>query len=153
MSATESTMLELGTKAPDFTLLNTNPAYLQKMVSLSDVEQAKALLIMFVCNHCPYVIHLRDALIELANEYAEMGLQVVAISSNSAESHPQDGPDKMREEAVEQAFPYPYLFDESQQVARDFQATCTPDFFVFKRVIFLHNNNRSLLIFCCCFVI
>ena len=131
MSATESTMLELGVDAPAFSLQNTNPNYPDELVSLTDFEDAKALLLMFVCNHCPYVIHLRSALIEMANEFKPKGLEVVAISSNSAQSHPQDGPNKMREEAVQQGFPYPYLYDETQAVAKTYKAACTPDFFLF----------------------
>lgn len=131
MSATESTMLELGVDAPAFSLNNTNPNYPGEVVSLADCESAKALLVMFVCNHCPYVIHLRSALIEMANEYKSQGLEVVAISSNSAQSHPQDGPDRMRDEAVQQGFPYPYLYDETQAVAKAYKAACTPDFFLF----------------------
>lgn len=118
MAATESIMLELGTKAPDFNLPNTNPMYSKNTACLADFDQAKAILLMFVCNHCPYVIHLRSALVELANQYKSKGLQVIAISSNNAQSHPQDGPDKMRQEALAHAFPYPYLFDESQAVAK-----------------------------------
>lgn len=131
MAATESTMLELGVNAPDFELLNTNPNYTASSASLADYEGAKALLVMFVCNHCPYVIHLRSALIALANEYAEKGLEVVAISSNSAESHPQDGPDAMRQEAGAHNFPYAYLYDETQAVAKAYKAACTPDFYLF----------------------
>ncbi len=131
MAATESTMLELGVQAPDFTLLNTNPVFPMEPFSLANFKSAKALLVMFVCNHCPYVIHLRSALIDLANDYADKGLQVVAISSNSAESHPQDGPEAMREEAHSHGFPYPYLFDATQQVAKAYKAACTPDFYLF----------------------
>ena len=131
MAATESTMLELGTQAPDFSLPNTNPKFADRVFSLADFADAKALLVMFVCNHCPYVIHLREALVRMAADYAERGLQVVAISSNSVQTHPQDGPDKMREEAEQQGFPYPYLYDESQAVAQAYMAACTPDFFLF----------------------
>jgi peroxiredoxin len=131
MSATESTMLELGVKAPDFNLPNTNPNYTAEMLSLADCSGAKALLIMFVCNHCPYVIHLRNALVSLANDYASRGLKVVAISSNDAANYPQDGPAAMREEALAHDFPYAYLYDESQAVAHAYKAACTPDFYLF----------------------
>lgn len=131
MAATESTMLELGTTAPGFSLANTNPKFADRSYSLADFTDAKALLVMFVCNHCPYVIHLREALIQMANDYAEQGLQVVAISSNSAKTHPQDGPDKMREEAAQHDFPYPYLYDENQTAALAYMAACTPDFYLF----------------------
>jgi len=131
MSATESTMLELGVKAPNFELPNTNPGLTSKSVSLANYNSAKALLVMFVCNHCPYVVHLRSALIALANDYAGDGLQVVAISSNSADSHPQDGPEAMREEARTYGFPYAYLYDQTQAVAKAYKAACTPDFYLF----------------------
>jgi len=131
MAATESTMLELGVRAPGFELPNTNPAVGAKTVSLLDYSGAKALLVMFVCNHCPYVIHLRSAMVALANDYLSDGLQVVAISSNNADSHPQDGPDAMREEAQAHSFPYAYLYDESQAVAKAYKAACTPDFYLF----------------------
>jgi peroxiredoxin len=131
MSATESTMLELGVRAPDFDLPNTNPHFTASSASLADFADAKALLVMFVCNHCPYVVHLRSALVALANEYAGEGLRVVAISSNDASNYPQDGPDAMREEAETYNFPYAYLFDESQAVAKAYKAACTPDFYLF----------------------
>lgn len=131
MAATESTMLELGVQAPEFELDNTNPNFPIEPVSLANYQGAKALLVMFVCNHCPYVIHLRSALIALAIEYADKGLQVVAISSNSADSHPQDGPDAMREEAQRYDFPYVYLYDRTQSVAKAYKAACTPDFYLF----------------------
>ena len=131
MAATESTMLELGTKAPDFSLPNSNPKFEDRAYSLADFEGAKALLVMFVCNHCPYVIHLRGALVQLANDYADRGVRVVAISSNSVQTHPQDGPEKMREEAAQHDFPYPYLYDENQTAAQAYMAACTPDFYLF----------------------
>ncbi len=131
MAATESTMLELGVKAPDFNLPNTNPNFAANTASLADFADAKALLVMFVCNHCPYVIHLRSALVALANDYAAAGLKVVAISANDADNYPQDGPDAMREEAETYNFPYAYLYDESQAVAKAYKAACTPDFYLF----------------------
>lgn len=131
MAATESTMLELGISAPDFSLANTNPNFKADQVTLADCNGAKALLVMFVCNHCPYVVHLREALIKLATEYKAQGLEVVAISSNDAENYPQDGPDKMRAEAIAHDFSYPYLYDQTQAVAKAYKAACTPDFFLF----------------------
>ena len=131
MAATESTMLELGVQAPDFNLLNTNPNFPMESVSLADFRGAKSLLVMFVCNHCPYVIHLRGALIALANDYADQGLKVVAISANNADSHPQDGPDAMQAEARDHHFPYVYLYDQTQAVAKAYKAACTPDFYLF----------------------
>ncbi len=124
-------MLDLGVKAPDFSLPNQNPNVGSCEISPGDYQNAKGLLIMFVCNHCPYVVHLRTALVEFANDYQAKGIQVVAISSNSAKSHPQDGPDKMTEEAERYAFPYPYLYDASQSVAKAYHAACTPDFYLF----------------------
>lgn len=131
MAATESTMLKLGVQAPDFDLPNCNPEVGGKRVTLNDYRGARALLVMFVCNHCPYVIHLRSALIELAREYAEQGLAVVAISANSIQTHPQDGPEQMQAEARAHRFPYAYLYDESQAVAQAYKAACTPDFYLF----------------------
>jgi len=123
MSLTPSTMLDLGTVAPDFTLPEAHGG----TVSLTDFSEAKALLVMFICNHCPYVIHLREALKELAIEYKPQGLAVVAINSNDTDNYPDDGFEKMKDEA----YPFPYLFDESQQIAKAYQAACTPDFFLF----------------------
>ena len=131
MAATESMMLELGVQAPDFNLVNTNPKFPMEFMSLAEFKGAKGLLVMFVCNHCPYVIHLRKALIDLANDYADKGVKVVAISSNSADSHPQDGPDAMRQEAAAHHFPYVYLYDQSQAIAKAYKAACTPDFYLF----------------------
>ncbi len=131
MSRTESTMLELGVKAPNFSLLNTHPGVGGETVTLGDYAGSKALLVMFICNHCPYVIHLRQALIDFATEFEDRGLSMVAISSNSVESHPQDGPEAMAELAAEFDFPFPYLYDQSQQVAKSYKAACTPDFFLF----------------------
>ncbi len=131
MASTLSTMLELGTAAPSFDLPNTNPLLSDKRVTLEQYASAPALLVAFVCNHCPYVIHIRAAFAEFAAEYADRGLQVVAISANDVSSHPQDGPEMMAEEARLHGFVYPYCFDESQQVAKAYQAACTPDYFLF----------------------
>ena len=127
MVNTPSTMLPLQTTAPDFSLTD---AVSGNAVSLSDAE-GKALLVMFICNHCPFVIHVRDELTGLINEYLDRGLGVVAINSNSIETHPQDGPDKMKELAEEMGWTFPFLFDSTQEVARAYRAACTPDFFLF----------------------
>lgn len=127
MARTESTMLELGTRAPDFSLPDTQG----KQVSLNDFADAKGLLVVFMCNHCPYVIHIRDALVEFAKEYQPQGLAVVAINSNDAVNYPDDGPEKMAEAAAEHGFSFPYLYDETQEVAKAYKAACTPDFFLF----------------------
>jgi len=131
MARTLSTMLELGTPAPDFRLHNANPACGGEMVSLSDFVDAKALLVAFICNHCPYVIHIRDEFVRFAREYQSEGLAVVAISANDITTHPADGPDKMTDASMQHGFTFPYLYDQTQQVAQAYQAACTPDFFLF----------------------
>lgn len=128
MAFTESTMLDLGTKAPDFKLPD---AVSGKDVALEDVATDKGTLIMFTCNHCPYVIHVNPEIVRLSREYMEKGIGVVAISSNDVENYPQDGPDKMKELAAQEGYPFPYLYDESQEVAHAYDAACTPDFYLF----------------------
>lgn len=127
MSATPSTMLELGIEAPDFALhdpLNDTE------VALKDFKGAKAVLVIFMCNHCPYVKHLRQGIIDLAYDYEEE-LQVIAVSSNDVENYPDDSPAKMAEDAERYDYPFPYLYDETQEVAKAYHAACTPDFFLF----------------------
>jgi len=129
MALVPSTMLPLGTAAPNFELPD---AATDQLVGLDQVaEGAQALLVMFICNHCPYVVHVRGAFGPLATHYADAGLRVVAINANSLKTHPQDGPEHMKTLAAEQGWTFPYLFDESQQVARAYDAACTPDFFLF----------------------
>jgi len=120
-------MLDLGTKAPDFSLPDTDGLNRD----LSEFADAKGLLVVFMCNHCPYVKHIRHALAALADEYLAKGIAVVGISSNSAESHPQDGPEAMREEVANIGYHFPYLYDASQEVAKAYRAACTPDIFLF----------------------
>jgi peroxiredoxin len=127
MVNTPSTMLPLGTVAPEFSLTDSVTG---KTVSLSDLD-GKAYLIMFICNHCPFVIHVRDEITRIAKEYGERGVAVVGINSNSAETHPQDGPDEMKQLARELGWTFPFLFDSSQEVAKQYRAACTPDFFLF----------------------
>jgi peroxiredoxin len=127
MVAVNSTMLPLGTKAPDFTL----PDSTGKKVSLSDFKGAKALMIVFMCNHCPYVKHLRSGLAQLARDYASKGVTVLGISSNDVENYPADSPAKMAEEAKGAGYIFPYLYDGTQAVAKDYRAACTPDFYLF----------------------
>ena len=127
MSLTPSTMLDLGTQAPDFALKDTQG----NTVTLADFKGQKGLLVIFMCNHCPYVVHLRSALADFAREYQAKGLAVVGISSNDIDNYPADGPDKMIEEVANAGYSFPYLYDESQAVAKDYQAACTPDFFLF----------------------
>ena len=130
MAYTESTMLPLGTTAPDFSLPDTVSG---KTISLKDIQSTQATVIMFLCNHCPYVIHVNEEIVRLATEYQARGVSFVGISSNDAVAYPQDGPDKMREHAKEVGYPFPYLYDESQEVARQYDAACTPDFYVFDK--------------------
>lgn len=128
MVKTASTMLPLGTTAPEFRLPNTDGT----TVSRSDFS-GKPLLVIFMCNHCPFVIHLREALKQFTDEYQKKGLAVVGISSNDVEKYPQDGPEKMKEEAAAAGYQFPYLYDESQDVAKAYRAACTPDFFLFDK--------------------
>ena len=125
-----SNMMELGTKAPEFSLLDTVSG---KTVSLSDLKSDVATVILFICNHCPYVKHINSKLVELANKYHSKGIQFIAISSNDVETHPLDGPEHMKQVALEQRYPFPYLYDETQEVAKAYQAECTPDLFVFDK--------------------
>ena len=118
MARTESTMLELGTTAPRFTLPDVDGG----TVSIDDFADAPALLVMFICNHCPFVHHVLDEILMIVNDYRVMGIGVMAISSNDAVQYPQDAPDKMREFAFRNRIDFPYLYDESQDVARAFEA-------------------------------
>lgn len=128
MAFTQSKMLELGTQAPDFTLPDTIS---EKNVSLSDLASDKATVVMFLCNHCPYVLHVNEEIVRVVNEYKKKGVSFIGISSNDAVKYPQDGPDKMKIHAKEVGYNFPYLYDESQKVAKAYDAACTPDFYVF----------------------
>ncbi len=134
MVKTASNMLPLGTKAPEFELLDTIS---NQLMSLNELKSSKATVVMFICNHCPYVLHINEALIKLANKYIAKDVSFIAISSNDAESYPQDGPDKMKEHAKQLGYPFPYLYDESQEVAHAYHAACTPDFYVFDKQMHL----------------
>lgn len=123
-----TTEIALGTKAPDFALLDTVTG---KLFSLRDVAGSKATVVMFSCNHCPYVLHILDKVVEVAKAYQQQGVGFVAISANDAATHPQDGPEQMKTLAQERNLTFPYLYDQTQQVARTYQAVCTPEFFVF----------------------
>ena len=127
MVKTESTMLPLGTRAPDFALMNVDG----RLVSRDDFAGAPALLVIFMCNHCPYVMHVADELARLALEYQRRGVAIVGINANDPASHPQDSPEQMIHEAEARGYSFPYLFDETQEVARQYRAACTPDFFLF----------------------
>jgi peroxiredoxin len=129
MPPVASQMLPLGTEAPHFRLPDTDGT----MVSLDDARGAPALLVMFICNHCPYVKHLRPALAQLARDYAPRGVAVVAINANDAERYPDDSPEAMRREKEAHEYTFPYLYDETQEVARAYGAACTPDFSLFDR--------------------
>jgi len=122
-------MLPLGTTAPDFNLPDTNG----KPVSLADFKSAPSLLVIFMCNHCPYVIHIRAALAQLARDYAPKNAGIVGINSNDVENYPADSQSKMKDEVKNAGYIFPYLYDETQAVAKNFRAACTPDFFLFDR--------------------
>jgi len=128
MARTPSNMMPLGTKAPDFNLLDTVSG---KRQCLDELKSDKATVIMFICNHCPFVKHVDEALVSLANDYMKKGVKFIAISSNDVEHYPQDGPDLMKEEAEKVGYPFPYLYDETQEVAKAYDAACTPDFYIF----------------------
>ena len=120
-------MLPLGTQAPDFSLVNTD----SQTVSLSDFSGKPALLVMFICNHCPFVKHIAEELSVLGREYQSRGAGIVAISSNDSTKHPEDSPEQMVHESENRGYVFPYLFDEDQAVAKAYKAACTPDFFLF----------------------
>ena len=134
MPETPSTMLDLGTPLPSFSL----PDFNGKVVSDADFKGSKALLVAFICVHCPFVRHIRSEFARFAKEYEAKGLKVVAIMSNSIEEFPQDGPEGMKKEAQEAGYVFPYLFDRDQSVAKLFKAACTPDLFLF-------DSNRRLV--------
>jgi peroxiredoxin len=134
MVMTASTMLPLGTEAPGFAL----PDAAGNLVSLSDFEEAKTLVVVFMCNHCPFVKHVIDGLVKLAKEYQSRGVAFVGINANDVDEFPEDRPEKMAEFAREKGIAFPYLYDETQDVAKQYHAACTPDFFVF-------DENRRLV--------
>ncbi|KXW57799.1 thioredoxin family protein [Ferrovum myxofaciens] len=129
MAQTASTMLALGTQAPDFSLPDADG----KIWRLSDLANQKPLLVIFLCNHCPYVIHIREKLAEVTGRFMTRGVAVVGINANDAARYPLDNPEKMKEESLLAGYAFPYLYDESQTVAQTYQAACTPDFFLFDR--------------------
>lgn len=130
MAETPSKMIPLGTSAPEFSLIDT---VTDEYVSLDELKSSIATVIMFLCNHCPYVKHIQTTLVELASEYQRKGIYFIAISSNDAEHYPQDGPEKMHAEAINHRYTFPYLYDATQAVAKAYQAACTPDFYVFDK--------------------
>ncbi|MBN2056939.1 thioredoxin family protein [bacterium] len=138
MAATLSTMPPLGSPAPDFTL----PDYKGLERSLEDFSAAPALLMIFMCNHCPYVQHVRGEIVRVAADYQPRGLAVVAINANDAERFPEDDIDKMKEYARTYNYTFPYLYDESQETAKAYQAACTPDFFLYDKERKLYYRGR-----------
>lgn len=135
MANTPSNMLPLGTQAPEFKLLDTASG---KSLSLKELKGTKATVIMFICNHCPFVIHVNPEIKRLANIYEELGIAFIAISSNDVENYPQDGPELMKKTAQDEGYTFPYLYDENQVVAKAYDAACTPDFYLF-------NNELKLV--------
>ena len=129
MALTPSTMLPLGTTAPDFKLPDTSG----RTVSLADFKNAPALLVLFICNHCPYVKHIRSGLAQLARDYAPKGAAIVAINSNDVANYPDDSPARMKEEVKSAGYTFPYLYDETQAVAKAYRAACTPDIYLFDK--------------------
>ncbi|MEO9967615.1 MAG: thioredoxin family protein [Reichenbachiella sp.] len=128
MARTESAMMPLGTIAPAFNLPDTISG---NTLSYSDVKSEKGTVVMFICNHCPYVIHVQEKIVALAKEFLPKGIGFVAISSNDVANYPQDSPELMKVHAQDYSFNFPYLYDESQAIAKAYQAACTPDFYVF----------------------
>jgi peroxiredoxin len=142
MVATASTMLPLGTSAPDFNLPDTEG----NMMSLADFKETPALLVVFMCNHCPYVKHILSNLVELIKEYQEKGVTIVGINSNDVDNFPEDSPEMMAKKVKEAGFTFPYLYDETQAVAKAYRAACTPDFFLFdkeRKLVYRGQMNES----------
>lgn len=137
--ATESTMRPLGSTAPDFTLRDVVS---QQERRLDDLRGARATVVMFICNHCPYVKHVNPELIAVARAYVDRGVGFVAINANDADQYPDDGPDRMAEVATDLGYPFPYLHDQTQEVARAYGAACTPDLFVYDADLALAYRGR-----------
>ncbi len=139
MVRTESQMLQLGTKAPNFSLRNVAD---DQFLRLSDSVGENGTLVFFICNHCPFVIHVRDEFKPLFEEYSAKGISFIAVNSNSLETHPQDGPENMKALVQDMDWKFPFLFDDAQEVARAYSAACTPDFFLFDREIKLYYRGQ-----------
>ncbi len=130
MAFTPSTMTALGSKAPAFTLQDTISDH---SVSLPESKGELATVIMFICNHCPFVLHVNNELVKLANDYATQKINFIAINANDVITYPADAPGKMKEKALQMQYPFPYCYDETQEVAKAFDAACTPDFFIYNK--------------------
>ena len=128
MAKTLSNMVPIGFKAPNFNLLDTKSG---KNLSLNNLSGEKCTLIMFICNHCPFVIHINNEIVNIANEYIVKGVSFIAISSNDIINYPQDSPENMKKVAMREKYPFPYLYDKDQSVAKNYDAACTPDFYIF----------------------
>ncbi len=139
MALTESNPFKSEKKAPNFTLFNVVD---KKMDSLHDLKGAQGTLILFLCNHCPFVIHINDFLVRLADIYQARGIKFIAISSNDVEKYPQDSPKKMKELSKKVGYPFPYLYDETQEVAKAYDAACTPDIFLFDTNLNLYYHGQ-----------
>lgn len=139
MALTESNMLPIGTQAPDFNLPDTISG---KMVSLEDLKSEVATVVMFICNHCKYVKHINEELVKIVTKFQEKGVLFAGISSNDIENYPEDAPEEMKKRAAELGYTFPYLFDESQEVAKAYDAACTPDFYIFDKNLKLVYRGR-----------
>ncbi|MFK7747242.1 MAG: thioredoxin family protein [Kordia sp.] len=128
MALTPSNMLSLGTKAPDFTLIDTIS---DKNISLQQAKGSHGTIIMFICNHCPFVKHVNEGIVKLANDYQSKGIGFIAISSNDVANYPADAPHLMKENAKQEGYSFPYLYDTTQEVAKAYDAACTPDYYIF----------------------
>ena len=139
MSNTASNMIPLGFSAPDFKLIDTISG---KLLTLDQLKGEKATMIFFICNHCPFVIHINEELIRLAGEYQTKGVGFIAISSNDIENYPQDRPELMKKLGLHLGYPFPYLYDETQEVARIYDAACTPDIYLFDKDLKLNYRGQ-----------
>jgi peroxiredoxin len=139
MALTASNPFDSSKQAPDFKLLNSVSLELE---TLQNLKGANGTVILFICNHCPYVIHINEALVKIANEYQAKGINFIAISSNDVEKYPQDSPEKMKVLAEEVGYPFPYLYDETQEVAKAYDAACTPDLFLFDKQLEIYYHGQ-----------
>lgn len=139
MSRTESNMMPIGTKAPDFSLPDTVSG---KTIRLADVKSDIGTVVMFICNHCKYVKHINPAIVEIVNKFTSKGVSFIGISSNDVKNYPEDSPEEMKETAKRLGYSFPYLYDESQDVAKAYDAACTPDFYVFDKDLKLVYRGR-----------